>query len=398
MEPKERISRLSEKFFSDIREVRRHLHQHPELSFAENQTSDFIALQLEKLGVSYRRGFVKTGIVATLGKSQPGKPCIALRADMDALPIEEKNAVPYRSVNQGVMHACGHDMHMSILLGCICILKEMEEELKGKIYFIFQPGEELLPGGAKLMLEENIFDDAQPMAVLGLHVLPSLESGKTGFRPGIYMASTDELYLTVKGKGGHGAMPQDIVDPVLIASHIVVALQQIISRKANPTMPSVLTIGKFIANGATNVVPDEVKMEGTFRTLDETWRASAHNMMKKMAENLAESMGGSCEFIIKKGYPVLKNDPSLTLKASELAAQYLGRQNVTELDIRMTSEDFAYFSERYPSVFFRLGVKNEDKHITSALHSATFDADENALQTGMGTMAYLAYSILRSMS
>ena len=398
MEPKERISRLSEKFFSDIREVRRHLHQHPELSFAENQTSDFIALQLEKLGVSYRRGFVKTGIVATLGKSQPGKPCIALRADMDALPIEEKNAVPYRSVNQGVMHACGHDMHMSILLGCICILKEMEEELKGKIYFIFQPGEELLPGGAKLMLEENIFDDAQPMAVLGLHVLPSLESGKTGFRPGIYMASTDELYLTVKGKGGHGAMPQDIVDPVLIASHIVVALQQIISRKANPTMPSVLTIGKFIANGATNVVPDEAKMEGTFRTLDETWRASAHNMMKKMAENLAESMGGSCEFIIKKGYPVLKNDPSLTLKASELAAQYLGRQNVTELDIRMTSEDFAYFSERYPSVFFRLGVKNEDKHITSALHSATFDADENALQTGMGTMAYLAYSILRSMS
>ncbi len=398
MEPKERISRLSEKFFSDIREVRRHLHQHPELSFAENQTTDFIALQLEKLGVSYRRGFVKTGIVATLGKSQPGKPCIALRADMDALPIEEKNAVPYRSVNQGVMHACGHDMHMSVLLGCIRILKEMEEELKGKIYFIFQPGEELLPGGAKLMLEENIFDDAQPMAVLGLHVLPSLESGKTGFRPGIYMASTDELYLTVKGKGGHGAMPQDIVDPVLIASHIVVALQQIISRKANPTMPSVLTIGKFIANGATNVVPDEVKMEGTFRTLDETWRASAHNMMKKMVENLAESMGGSCEFIIKKGYPVLKNDPSLTLKASELAAQYLGRQNVTELDIRMTSEDFAYFSERYPSVFFRLGVKNEEKHITSALHSATFDADENALQTGMGTMAYLAYSILRSMS
>jgi amidohydrolase len=390
MDLKDKIAGLAEKYFPEITEIRKHLHSTPELSFQEFNTSEFIANQLTALGIPFKKGFVKTGILAKLEAKNPGKKCIAIRADMDALPVEEKNEVSYRSLNPGIMHACGHDVHMSVLLGCIRILNELKNEIEGTYLFVFQPGEEKLPGGAKLMLEEGIFKDQKPEVVLGLHVLPDLESGKLGFKAGTYMASTDEIYLKIKGKGGHGAMPQDIIDPVLIASHIVVALQQIISRRANPMIPTVLSFGKFIANGATNVIPDEANLEGTFRTLNEKWRKQAHVLLHNTATKIAQSMGGECEVKILIGYPVLNNDERLTLSSSQLASQFLGKKNVMELEMRMTAEDFAYFTQLYPSVFFRLGIMNKGKNINSALHTATFDVDMSSLQTGMGAMAYIA--------
>ena len=390
MELKDRIEELAEKYYPELIEIRKHLHRNPELSFQEFKTSEFIVNQLNSLGIPFKKGFVKTGIVAKLEASNPGKKCIAIRADMDALPVEEKNEIPYRSLTPGVMHACGHDVHMSVLLGCIRILNELKNEIEGTYLFVFQPGEEKLPGGAKLMLEEGIFEENKPEAILGLHVLPNLEAGKLGFKSGTYMASTDEIYLKVKGKGGHGAMPHDTIDPVLIASHIVVALQQIVSRRANPLIPTVLSFGKFIANGATNVIPDEANLEGTFRTFNEKWRSEAHKLLTDTAKKLAESMGGECEINILIGYPVLKNDEYLTPASHKLAAQFLGKENVIELDMRTTSEDFAYFTQQYPSVFYRLGVMNKEKNIASELHTATFDADMSSLKTGMGAMAYLA--------
>jgi amidohydrolase len=390
MERKEKIAFLAEKYYPEVIEIRKHLHSHPELSFVEYNTSDYIAAQLTSIGIPFKKGYVKTGIVARLEAKNPSQRCIAIRADMDALPVQEKNDVTYRSLNDGVMHACGHDVHMSVLLGCIKILNEMKDEIEGTFLFIFQPGEEKLPGGAKLMLDEGIFSNQIPDAVLALHVLPSLEAGKLGFKGGAYMASTDEIYITVKGKGGHGAMPQDTIDPVLIASHIVVALQQTVSRKANPIIPTVLSFGKFIANGATNVIPDEAYLEGTFRTFNEIWRSQAHRIIIETAEKIAESMGAKCEVKILSGYPVLNNDEHLTSFSSKLAGEFIGKENVIELEKRMTAEDFAYFSLHYPSVFYRLGVMNEKKNIISPLHSATFDVDMAALKTGMGAMAYIA--------
>jgi amidohydrolase len=390
MDLKDKIAGLAEKYFPEITEIRKHLHSKPELSFQEFNTSEFIANQLTALNIPFKKGFVKTGILAKLEAKNPGKKCIAIRADMDALPVEEKNEVSYRSLNPGIMHACGHDVHMSILLGCIRILNELKNEIEGTYLFVFQPGEEKLPGGAKLMLEEGLFKDQKPDMVLALHVLPGLESGKVGFKTGIYMASTDEIYLKIKGKGGHGAMPQDTIDPVLIASHIVVALQQLISRRANPMIPTVLSFGKFIANGATNVIPDEANLEGTFRTFNEKWRKEAHSLLHNTATKIAQSMGAECEVKILNGYPVLNNDERLTLSSIQFASQFLGKENVMELEMRMTAEDFAYFTQLYPSVFYRLGVMNKEKNINSALHTATFDADMSSLQTGMGTMAYIA--------
>lgn len=393
MELKERIALLAEKYYPESVELRKHLHINPELSFQEYKTSEFISQQLTSIGIKFEKGFVKTGIVAVIEGRNPGKKCIALRSDMDALPVQEQNEVPYRSMNEGVMHACGHDVHMSVLMGCIKILNELKKEIEGTYIFIFQPGEEKLPGGAKLMLEEGIFLNREPDAVLGLHVLPSLESGKLGFKSGRYMASTDEIYLRVKGKGGHGAMPQDTVDPVLIASHIVVGLQQLISRRANPMNPTVLSFGKFIANGATNVIPDEAYLEGTFRTFNEKWRNEAHTLLISFTKKMAEAMGADCEINILQGYPVLINDEKITEMSEMLAGQYIGKENVISLDMRMTSEDFAYYSQKYPSVFFRLGVMNKERNIDSALHTSTFDADMSAIRTGMGSLAYISASL-----
>ncbi len=392
------IKTLSETHFEEIQSIRHHLHAHPELSFEEFQTADFIEAKLRAFGISNIERKAKTGIVFTLEGMHPGKT-IALRADIDALPIFEKNTVPYKSTNEGVMHACGHDVHTSSLLGAVRILQTLRDRWSGTIKFIFQPGEESAPGGASLLIKEGVLHDPAPATILGQHVMPLIPVGQVGFRSGKYMASADEIYFTVKGKGGHGAMPENTVDPVVITSHIIIALQQIVSRMANPKIPSVLTFGKVQANGANNVIPDEVKVDGTFRTFDEAWRAEAKLKMKKMAVGMAESMGAECEFTIVDGYPFLVNHPEVTEQAREAAKAYLGEENVLELDLWMAAEDFAYYSQEIPACFYRLGTRNEARGIVSGVHTATFDIDEEALKTGMGLMAWLAISSLaRSIS
>jgi len=309
---------------------------------------------------------------------------------MDALPILEQNQVPYKSINDGVMHACGHDAHTASLLGAAFILNSIKDDFEGTVKLIFQPGEEKLPGGASMMIKEGILENPKPDGVIGQHVMPLIDAGKVGFRSGIYMASTDEIYLRVKGKGGHGAMPHLNIDPVLIASHILVSLQQVVSRHANPTMPSVLSFGKFIANGATNVIPNEAYLEGTFRTLDENWRTDAHSKIRNIVESIATSMGATVELEIRKGYPALYNEPELTAMAKEAAIEYLGSENVVDLDIWMAAEDFAYYSQEASACFYRLGTRNESRGITSSVHTPTFDIEEKSLTIGMGLMAWMA--------
>lgn len=386
----ERIKNLSSKYLNDVIDIRRHLHQNPELSFCEFNTSSFVDEKLNEYGIGNRIKMANTGIVALIEGKNPGKKTIALRADMDALPITEINDVPYKSQNPGVMHACGHDAHTSSLLGAARILNELKSEFEGTVKLIFQPGEEKLPGGASMMIEEGVLKNPVPKGVIGQHVMPLIDAGKVGFRSGIYMASTDELYVKVIGKGGHGAMPHLNIDPVLIASHLIVALQQIVSRNASPIMPSVLSFGKVIANGATNVIPNEVYLEGTFRTLDEKWREEAHKRILHMATAVVEGMGAKVEFEIRKGYPALINNPELTESIRKGAEEYLGKDNVLDLDIWMAAEDFSFYSQQAKASFYRLGTRNESRGITSSVHTPTFDIEEKALATGMGLMAWLA--------
>ncbi|TWR26559.1 amidohydrolase [Mucilaginibacter pallidiroseus] len=386
---KEKIQQLSADIFNEVVANRRHLHANPELSFHEVATSAFVAGKLDELGIEYKK-MADTGLVALIKGDKPGDGVVALRADMDALPIFEANNVDYKSTNEGVMHACGHDAHTSSLLGTAKILTELKSEFGGTVKLIFQPAEEKLPGGASLMIKEGVLENPKPAAVIGQHVMPLIEAGKVGFRAGKYMASTDELYVTVKGKGGHGAQPQQNIDPVIITAHILTALQQVVSRFADPKSPSVLSFGKVIANGATNVIPNEVYLEGTFRTLDEHWRKEAHIKMKKMAEGIAESMGGSCDFNIMHGYPFLINEEVLTAATRGHAEDYLGKENVVDLDIWMAAEDFAYYSQVADSCFYRLGTRNEARGITSSVHTPTFDVEEDAFKISTGLMAYLA--------
>ncbi len=386
---KQQIQQLAKYILDEVVANRRHLHSHPELSFHEVETSAFIARKLDELGLTYQR-MADNGLVALIVGEKPSDKVVALRGDMDALPIIEANDVPYKSQNEGVMHACGHDVHTSSLLGVAKILTSLKSEFGGTVKLIFQPAEERLPGGASLMIKEGVLENPKPQAVIGQHVMPLIDAGKVGFRSGKYMASTDELYVTVKGKGGHGAQPQQNIDPVIITAHILTALQTIVSRSADPKAPSVLSFGKVIANGATNVIPNEVYLEGTFRALDEQWRAEAHIKMKKMAEGIAESMGGSCEFNIMKGYPFLVNEPKLTAATRASAEDYLGKENVLDLDIWMAAEDFAYFSQAADACFYRLGTRNESRGITSSVHTPTFDVEESALEVSVGLMAYIA--------
>lgn len=388
------IKEKAEQYHSEMVGIRRHLHANPELSFEEFQTSEYVAGKLDEFGIPYQKGYVKTGIVGLIEGSKPGKT-IALRADLDALPIIEENQTDYKSRNEGVMHACGHDVHTTSLLGASRILNELKDQWAGTIKLIFQPGEERLPGGASLMIKEGALENPKPQYIFGQHVLPSMEAGKVGFKPGMYMASTDEIYMTIKGKGGHAALPHLNIDPVLITSHIIVALQQVVSRNASPSVPSVLSFGKLIANGATNVIPDKVMVEGTFRTMDEEWRADAHQKIERLATEIAKSMGGECEIDIRKGYPFLVNDEKLTLEARENAIAYMGADNVIDMDLRMTAEDFSYYTQTMPGCFYRLGTGNTAKGITSGLHTSTFDIDEDALKTGMGLLAWLALCELK---
>ncbi len=368
---------------------RRHLHAHPELSFREYNTSAYVQSVLDHHGIAWRT-MADTGVVAIITGALPSDKVVALRADMDALPIHEQNEVTYKSTSEGVMHACGHDVHTASLLGVAVMLQSIREKFGGTIKLIFQPGEECLPGGATLMIRDGVLKDPVPTAIIGQHVMPTIPVGKVGFRKGKHMASMDELRLTVRGRGGHGAQPQDNIDPVLIASHIVVALQQVVSRMTNPFTPAVVSFGKMIANGAINIIPDEVYLEGTFRTFDETWRQEAHVEMKKIAEATARSMGGNCSFTINTGYPLLFNNEALTEELSGYASEYLEPEQVIALDPWMASEDFAYYSQQAQGCFYMLGVRNEAKNITAALHTAVFDIDEAALEISVGLMTYLA--------
>ena len=386
---KEQIQELSQSIFNEVVADRRHLHSHPELSFHEVETSAYVAKKLDELGLEYHR-MAENGLVALIQGEKPSDRVVALRADMDALPITEANDVSYKSQNTGVMHACGHDAHTSSLLGTAKILTRLKSQFAGTVKLIFQPAEEKLPGGASLMIKEGVLENPKPQAVIGQHVMPLIDAGKVGFRAGKYMASTDEIYVTVKGKGGHGAQPQQNIDPVMITAYMLTALQTIISRNADPKSPSVLSFGKIIANGATNVIPNEVYLEGTFRTMDEAWRSDAHKKMKKMAEGIAESMGGSCEFNIMRGYPFLINEEKLTAATRGHAEDYLGKENVLDLDIWMAAEDFAYYSQVADSCFYRLGTRNESRGITSSVHTPTFDVEEDAFKVSTGLMAYLA--------
>jgi len=386
---KTEIKKLSQQVHSDVVKLRRHLHTYPELSFQEHKTSAFIKSQLDALGISWK-AVAGTGVEALITGNIKSEKVIALRADIDALPIQEKNNVDYSSQNPGVMHACGHDFHTSSLLGTAQILKMVQNNFGGTIKLLFQPGEEVLPGGASLMIKEGVLSNPRPTAVLGQHAMPRIEVGKIGIRSGKHMASMDAVIVRIKGKGGHGAEPHNIVDPVVIASHIIIALQQVVSRLANPGDPTVLSFGKVIANGAINVIPDEVYMEGTFRAMNEAWRDEAHRRMSEMAEGIAKSMGATCEMKIIRGFPFLINEAKLTAEIKTLASEYLGEENVLEEDIWMAAEDFAYYSQVADSCFYLCGVGNVAKGITSTLHSPTFNIDENALEVSTGLMAYLA--------
>jgi amidohydrolase len=396
MEMIELIKRQASILQEELVKTRRHLHANPELSFEEYQTSQYLKSELSKIGITQFETKANTGFTAIIEGKNPSKKIIALRADLDALPITEQNEIPYKSKKDGVMHACGHDVHSTCLLGAAKILIELKDNFEGTIKLIFQPGEEKLPGGASLMIAEGALENPKPTSIFGQHVMPFLPVGTVGFRKGLYMASSDELFFTIKGKGGHGAMPHLSLDPVPAAAQLITALQHISSRFANPLIPTVLTIGKVVANGATNVIPDEVYMEGTFRTLDENWRSKAHEHIVRICKETGKAFGLEIEIEIRKGYPFLKNDEALTQKAKEAAIAYLGKDKVVDLDIWMASEDFAYYSQLLPASFYRLGTRNESKGIVSGVHTPTFNVDEASLEIGAGLMAWLAVNELQS--
>jgi amidohydrolase len=385
--------RLAEKMHDSTVADRRHLHAHPELSFCEWNTSSYVKTRLDEMGIPWK-SMANTGVVGMIRGDKPSDRVIALRADMDALPITEANDLSYTSTNKGVMHACGHDAHTSSLLGTAGILNALRSGFGGCVKLIFQPGEEKMPGGASLMLKEGVLKDPVPGAIIGQHVMPEIGTGKIGIRKGKQMASMDELYITVRGRGGHGAQPHRNIDPVAIAAQLIVALQQIVSRAAQPTIPTVLSFGKVIADGSVNVIPNEVYMEGTFRTLDEQWRTEAHQRMKYMAESIAAGMGGSCDFRLVRGYPCLTNSPTLTGQVRNIAAEYLGEENIVDTGIWMAAEDFAYYAQAADSCFYLLGTGGKTGGAYPSLHTPAFDIDEDALATSTGLMAYIALKSL----
>ncbi|MCX6259159.1 MAG: M20 family metallopeptidase [Bacteroidia bacterium] len=385
--------KLSNGYFGKITEIRRAIHANPELSFHEFKTSELIAEQLKQAGIeSVKCG--KTGLYAVIsGKSPIGKT-VALRADMDALPLNENNNLPYKSKNPGVMHACGHDIHTASLLGAAFIINELRDEFNGHVKLIFQPGEEVLPGGAKMMIEEDVLLNPDVDLIIGQHIMPELASGTVGFRKGIFMASADEIYITVNGQGGHAAMPWKLVDPVLITAHLIIALQHIVRRNVITVIPSVLSFGKINASGSTNVIPDVVTIAGTLRTLDEKTRDEIHEKIYQITDELTRSMGGTAEIEIRKGYPSLANNEELTERCRDYAVKFLGKENVSDLDIRMTSDDFAYFANEVPGCYYRLGINTPGNENIPALHNSNFIADENSLKTGMGLMAFITINEL----
>lgn len=388
----EKIKALAKEYAPEFINIRHQLHANPELSYQEFETSKLVQHKLSSWGIPYDIK-ATTGVIGLIEGKNPGKRIIALRADMDALPIKEANDVPYKSKNEGVMHACGHDVHTTCLLGASRILNELKNEWEGTVKLIFQPGEEKNPGGASLLIKEGVLENPKPSSIFGLHVHPGLQVGKMSFREGKVMASADELYITIKGKGGHAASPHLCIDPILIASHLIVALQQVVSRHNNPHNPTVLSITAINGGSTTNVIPDEVQLKGTFRAMDEQWRFKAHDLIRTMATNLVYSMGGEIDLLIDVGYPSVYNNEVLNEIAKQKAALFIGDENVEETEKRMGAEDFGYYSQQIPGCFFRLGVMNEAKGITSGVHTPTFNIDESAIEIGMGMMAWLGSSV-----
>lgn len=397
MDLKQHIQQLAIEQYEQVIETRRHIHAHPELSYQEEKTAALVAERLESFGIEVTPHFAGHGVVGMLSGEQAtdDSPTIALRADMDALPIVEANEVPYKSTNHGVMHACGHDVHTSSLLGTAAILSQLRSELHGNIKFIFQPAEEKFPGGASLMIKDGVLKNPSVRSIVGQHVQPYLDRGKIGIRSGMYMASADEIYITVKGKGGHAAHPATFIDPVTATAQILVALQQVVSR-SDPRIPSVLSFGKIIAEGATNVIPNEVYVEGTFRTMNEPWRAEAHEKITRIIHQTAEAFGCTVELDLRKGYPVLFNDEEVTARTRSLISEYVGEENVVDLDLWMAAEDFAYYTHEAPGCFYRLGTRNEEKGIVNGLHTPLFDIDETAMEISTGLMAWIAINELRA--
>lgn len=387
---KETIQNRLKAIHKTVIDIRQHLHQHPELSFEEYKTSAYIQTQLKKWGIDFRV-MAKTGIVGTISPTKITDKCIALRADIDALPITEENKTFYASLSEGIMHACGHDVHTAMLLGAIQFINDHKEELDCTVKFIFQPGEEKLPGGASILIEEGVLNHPKVDEIYALHVFPELEVGKVGLKEGMYMASCDEIRMTIIGKGGHGAMPHQNIDPILISAHLITSLQQIISRNCNPATPSVLSFGRIEGLGATNIIPNEVKLEGTFRTMDEEWRAEAHHLIKKQATFLAKSMGADILVRIDKGYPFLANDIKQTLHTKQILANYFGSANVIDIPIRLTGEDFAFYAQKVPATFIRIGTRNEAKGIIYPVHHSKFDIDDAALLVGMETFINIVF-------
>lgn len=390
---KQYIVKRSEELFEKIRGYREHLHRHPELSYQEFETMKFVSGRLTELGIEHQAGVGGTGVVGIIRSSQhpDDMPAVGLRADMDALPIREENEVPYKSVVDGVMHACGHDVHTSVLLGAAEILNELKEQLPHPVKLIFQPGEEKNPGGASLMIRDGVLNKPTVKSIYALHVFPDFPVGRTGFKGGLYMASCDEVYITVHGKGGHGATPHQCVDPIAIGAELILNLQTIISRKCDPKIPCVLSFGHFEALGATNVIPSKAILKGTFRTMNEAWRAEALQLIEKQARAIVEGNGGELEIEISKGYPFLENDEQLTEELKQKAIDLLGENNVEDLPIRLTAEDFSFYAQEIPACFFRIGVRNEQKGILFGVHHPRFDIDAEALKTGMQMMALAAF-------
>jgi hippurate hydrolase len=388
------IRQKAEALLQETNRIRQQIHAHPELSFQEFETSTFIASELSKLNIPFTKGIAGTGIVALIEGKNPTKKCLAIRTELDALPINELNEVSYKSQNQGVMHACGHDVHAACLLGLAQIMNELKNEWEGSLKLIFQPGEEMHPGGGSMMIAEGVLENPKVDAILALHVYPHLPAGVVGFRAGQYMASTDEIHIRIEGKGGHAALPHQTIDPIAISAQIIVALQQVISRRSNPIIPSVLSFGKISGGTVNNVIPDTVEIAGTLRTMDENWRAEAHQLITDIVHNTANAFGASASVNIPKGYPSLFNDQKLTQAIEGYAQEFLGAENVRELSLRMTADDFAFYGQQIPGCYYRLGTNTNNESKTASVHNAHFDIDEKALVTGVGLMSYAAFSYL----
>lgn len=386
------LSNQAESLLSEVQRIREYLHQNPELSFEEHNTMAFVCEKLKDWNIEFEAKVAGTGVVGFIrGKFSNQTPHIALRADLDALPIKEENNVPYKSKVEGVMHACGHDVHTANLLGVAKILKQNEDQLKHPVLLLFQPGEEKAPGGASLILKSGVLHKQPIKAIYGLHVFPELEAGKVGFRSGLYMASCDEVHVEVQGKGGHAAMPHQCTDPIQAGIQFIQQAQSELHRYCDPKIPMVLRFGHFEALGATNVIPDKAKIKGTFRTMNEEWREQALNKLQAIADSISSTTGARLNLTIVKGYPYLENNPDVTETLKQSAQEILGAENVIDLPIRLTAEDFSFYSQEFPACFFRMGVRNEEQGIVNGVHHPKFDIDPHGLIAGMQVMCLPAF-------